>query len=177
MFENDNLDGNEIHLPIGMDPFHFLLRQLEGEPGDNINYHKWKMAYTPCLKFAIQYDFNKTVLIGLLYDFSLDDPLDKRIEAFALASKIDHVLSACRLILMAGSGEEVGSKGESLRPNSGEWTKSDIASVSTTWLWALTCAVTAVDASRKLQADSDRSGRDYWVSVVGEFMSYLSECE
>lgn len=173
MFSIDSLAGYEIHLPVSADSLVLILGMLTDQ--STLEKIYWQDV-EGAINFSRTYEMN-TLTHDLFYLACLEDPLNHRIQAFVLACEIDHPLGACRLLRRAGSGEGGGKTGKSLRPNSGEWTPSDLERLSHTWLWALTCAVSWADKILNMERHADRSSVDYWTVVMGEFMACMTRCE
>jgi hypothetical protein len=97
------------------------------------------------------------------------------VEAFIVASRLDHVLAAGRLIPTAYYTEFCG--GLTFRPNSSRWSAAVAARINPTWLWALTCAVENVGKKLKIEDELGWRKKEPWIDVLGEFMAHLSRCK
>lgn len=129
------------------------------------------------VEFAKVYDCD-TYISNILYAASLYDPGELRLMAFAVLCEFDHLPAACRLLRRAGNGEAGNAKGQSLRPNTKGWTPEDSERISAKWMWALSCGVMwAESILAKPDGWLDRTRDDYWIAVVGEFMSRLTMCK
>lgn len=181
MFTNDSLTGAEINIPTKTPYLYILLLYIQESPG---GIFLWKDTIRT-INLARQYGCDD-IARKILYDACLVDPDEKRFEAFALASQLDHHLSACRILLFGHSGQGSSAKGEpSLLPDT--WNSGQISQLSPMWIWALTTAVqtanAAVEGMRSgsgspLKLHRFQKEERYWRTVAGEFILLLvTKCE
>lgn len=172
MLANDSATANEIHLHIEAITVEYFLYYLRHRAVS------WDWVYTLDLVTLGKTYECETFIHGLLDGASCIDPGEFRFDAFVAVCEANHLIAACRLLRKAGKGEVGNAKGKSLRPNSQSWMPRDAERLSARWLWALTCAVQwAEGILAKPDGWIDRTRDDYWIAVVGEFMSRITMCE
>ncbi|KAI9638672.1 uncharacterized protein MKK02DRAFT_43074 [Dioszegia hungarica] len=102
-------------------------------------------------------------------------------DALVLASRLDHLPSACRIIPLGYKWyRDQPGEGLPLCPNSGKrpWSVEDAARLQPGWVWALTMASNT--CQKRLSEDMEQAKEEtrrpaYWRNVLGEFMANLAQ--
>lgn len=105
-------------------------------------------------------------------------------EAFALASRLNDIMSGCRVLAQGyvwyyydPDNDGHDPEEPSLCPDSDRrpWGAHEAARIQPSWIWALSLATTAVDRmpQPKTALENIRMDTIYWRSMVGHFMCNL----
>lgn len=182
MFSSNSISGNEIEIDAPAQVLMLLLQTIRVPA--HVTALTWN-AIEEGIKLAELYDC-ETASQDMLYSNCKICSPQYLFDAFVIACRQIHLLAASRILLRAGETEinptvrsHRPEPPKSLRPTSGQWSLADSEQISSSWLWALTCAVDKVAKKEGMGEKNDKEWHrtDIWVQVVGEFMAHLVKCE